>query len=260
MTNPPPDAWLLLRGLGRVRQHWHDFPDRFQSATGAAVITLDLAGVGDAGNEPVPWTIAGNVASLRRRWLAVRGDHRAWGVLAISLGGMIALDWAHRRPGDFTRVVALTASSSLSPPWKRLRPRAAALLARILATKDPRRREELVLQMTTIDPTRHRAAIDAAERINREHPVPARVWLRQLVAAMASRPRPTAAPTLLLASERDNMVHPDCSRTLADRLRLPLQLHSSCGHDLPLEEPAWLVDRVLQWSDEGPGRGSAAPG
>lgn len=254
---PTPTAWLLLRGLGRVRQHWHDFPDRFATATGAAVVTMDLAGVGDATGEPVPWTIGGNVVSLRRRWLAIREPHETWGILAISLGGMIALDWAHRHPGDFTRVVALTASSSLSPPWRRLRPRAMGLLLRILATRDPRRREELVLRMTTIDPARHAAAIDAAEAINRAHPVPAGVWLKQLIAATTYRPRASPTPTLLLTSEADNMVHPDCSRRIAEHLRVPLRSHPSCGHDLPLEAPDWLIDQVLQWPDHVPSEPAA---
>ncbi|MGZ5183361.1 MAG: alpha/beta fold hydrolase, partial [Ramlibacter sp.] len=74
--------------------------------------------------------------------------------------------------------------------------------------------------------------------------------LRQLWAAARYRApdRPPAVPLLLLASAGDRLVHPSCSARLADRWEVPLRLHPWAGHDLPLDDPAWVLDHVLSWS------------
>jgi pimeloyl-ACP methyl ester carboxylesterase len=54
-------------------------------------------------------------------------------------------------------------------------------------------------------------------------------------------------PTLLLASEQDQLVNVQCSRTLARHWGCSLQLHPRAGHDLPLDDAAWVADQVRQW-------------
>lgn len=62
------------------------------------------------------------------------------------MGGMIALDWASRHPGDFARVVVIsTSSGALSPPWDRARPWGAAGILRAFVAGDARARERAAL-------------------------------------------------------------------------------------------------------------------
>lgn len=73
--------------------------------------------------------------------------------------------------------------------------------------------------------------------------------MRQLVAA-ARYCAPTAAPVdlvLLLGSQEDRLVSSQCSQAIAQAWGLPLQLHPWAGHDLPLDDPQWVIDAVLQW-------------
>ena len=60
----------------------------------------------------------------RHRWEALNADHGGpWGLLAISFGGMVALEWGKEHPYDFQRIVAINTSvGSLSPAQHRLRP------------------------------------------------------------------------------------------------------------------------------------------
>lgn len=90
------NRWLLLRGLGREAGHWDGFPDKLK-ALGQEVEFLDLPGAGTEFARPSPLTIAETVEDLRRR----RASNVPVGVIAISLGGMVALDWAARYPLGF---------------------------------------------------------------------------------------------------------------------------------------------------------------
>jgi hypothetical protein len=38
------------------------------------------------------------------------------------------------------------------------------------------------------------------------------------------------------------MVSYQCSEYLAAKYRWPLVLHNSAGHDLPIDDPAWLIE------------------
>jgi pimeloyl-ACP methyl ester carboxylesterase len=52
---------------------------------------------------------------------------------------------------------------------------------------------------------------------------------------------------LVLASLGDRLVSPGCSRRIASRWALPIRLHPTAGHDLPLDDPEWVVQQVLGW-------------
>jgi len=59
-------------------------------------------------------------------------------------------------------------------------------------------------------------------------------------------PPPPPVPTLLLASTHDRLVRCACSRALARAWRCALVEHPHAGHDLPLDDPQWVVQQVLE--------------
>ena len=74
--------------------------------------------------------------------------------------------------------------------------------------------------------------------------------LRQLlVAARFSAPTapPPAAATLILASAQDRLVSVACSKALARHWQCDLRIHPRAGHDLPLDDGAWVADQVRSW-------------
>lgn len=249
-----PDAntqpWVLLRGLGREARHWGEFPQILRDALhGASVLTPDLPGNGLRWQETSAASIAGQCDSLR----AALSDLLAQGpvnVLAISLGGMVAVDWAHRYPSEVARLALVNTSfASIAPFWRRLRwhnyPTLLSLpLYRIAA------REQGILRLTSNRIDRRACALPQWVAWQRETPVTTGNLLRQLYAAASYRApkRWPTCPTLVLASEQDRLVDPYCSVKLAELAGWPIAMHPNAGHDLPLDDPQWLAAQISQWS------------
>ena len=240
--------WILLRGLTRDRRHWGDFPDVLAGANPAhAVFAVDMAGNGERHRERSPASVSAMVDDLRRalRGQGIGSPHR---LLALSLGGMVALEWAARYPAEIERIVLVDSSSgSLSPFHRRLRPAQYLRLLLFLACPSAHCRERLVMAMTSNRPDAQRVALWAAWR--RANPVSLGNMLRQLIAAARYRGPAAvpAMPVLLLASRGDRLVDVACSRAMAARFGWPLVEHPDAGHDLPLDDPRWVAERVRDW-------------
>ena len=75
--------------------------------------------------------------------------------------------------------------------------------------------------------------------------------LRQLLAAARFRAstQAPACPVLLLGSEHDGLVNVQCTRAIARRWGSTVALHPDAGHDLPLDDPQWVINQVRQWLD-----------
>jgi predicted alpha/beta hydrolase family esterase len=62
--------------------------------------------------------------------------------------------------------------------------------------------------------------------------------------SVTERPR---QPVLIVSSRLDRLVHHQCSINLARAWDIPFIEHSSAGHDLPLDDPAWLSNHIGNW-------------
>lgn len=242
--------WVMLRGLVREARHWGDFPAQFEQQLGAGPsVLIDLPGVGTEASKPVPLTIAGMTNDLRARFFrATKGEGR-FGLLAMSLGGMIALDWLSRFPMDFEAGVVINSSAAdLNKPWERLRWQQLGRIARFLFVNELQR-EKFILEMTAHSPHLNVAELAAQwVKFAKEVPVTPRAAVRQILAASRSvLPRALHVPTLVLTSHGDRLVEHSCSENIAARLSLPIRHHGTAGHDLPLDDPQWVIDQVREW-------------
>ncbi|MGB1477517.1 MAG: alpha/beta fold hydrolase, partial [Marinobacter salsuginis] len=52
---------------------------------------------------------------------------------------------------------------------------------------------------------------------------------------------------LLLASRGDRIVHWRCSAALEERWQWTMKLHPDAGHDLPLDDPEWIIQQLRNW-------------
>jgi pimeloyl-ACP methyl ester carboxylesterase len=52
---------------------------------------------------------------------------------------------------------------------------------------------------------------------------------------------------LLLAGQQDRLVDVKCSLTLAHHWSCAIRLHPAAGHDLPLDDGAWVSQQVKDW-------------
>ncbi len=259
--------WVLLRGLTRDRRHWGDFPQQLQQALqqgrvgGASpqrsddspeVLTPDLAGNGARWAERSPGTVAGMVEDLRQE-LARQGAQPPYRLLALSLGGMVAIEWARRQPQELRSLhLVNTSVRPWSPLWQRLRPQAwPTVLGALLRPTDARGLQRRVLTLTSrrwsADSVEGQALLAQWVQWQRDCPVQAANVLRQLWAAARFRApvSPPACAVFVQAGQGDDLVNPACSQALAQAWGVPLWRHPWAGHDLPLDDPQGLIQRLL---------------
>ena len=79
-----------------------------------------------------------------------------------------------------------------------------------------------------------------------KYPVRAENFFRQLLMAskISQRKQKPKAPLMILASEKDKIVHPDCSRKIAKTWKMPVITHSQAGHDVALDDPEWIIQQL----------------
>jgi pimeloyl-ACP methyl ester carboxylesterase len=262
-----PAHWLLLRGLVREAGHWGRFLPLFRAGFRQATVrAADLPGCGTQHAAVAPGTVAELMAHVRgedRRLRAgtAEAERPIW-LLGISMGGMVACEWLRAYPAEVAGVVLINSSArDLSPAWRRMRPRGALRLARAALARDVVARERHIYRATSAHREREQAVVPAWVELARTHPV-TRANARTLLAAARAFRLGTilqARPCLVLASDHDQLVHPGCSRALAGALRGDLAVHPFAGHDLPLDDPEWVVREVQSWWASLGARAHTAP-
>lgn len=245
--------WIFLRGLTRESRHWGDFVAQFaQALAGDLVVPLDLAGNGRLNQQRSPRQVADMVTHCRAQ-LARQHIAPPYHVLAMSLGAMVSVAWAQAYRQDVAAQVLInTSMRPFSPFYQRLRPANYATLLRVaLPGAAPEAIERAILHLTS--QRRDASVLPAWLALRRANPVTGRNALNQLLAAarFTAPSAPLVTPTLLLASERDQLVSARCSQALAAAWQCPLQLHPWAGHDLPLDDGPWVMARVQAWLSHG---------
>lgn len=246
----PPRTWVLLRGLTREATHWGRFvPLLAQALPHDRILTLDLPGNGHLHAQASPWSVPA-MAQACRQALAAQGVRGPVHLLAMSLGAMVATAWAHSAPEEVAGCVLInTSMRPFSPVHHRMQPQHWPTLAHLLLwPHTPLQIETTVLRMTSNHPAAHAEVLPQWVLARQQRPVRATNVLRQLAAAARYRapPTPPPVPTLLLASTHDRLVRCACSRALARAWRCALVEHPHAGHDLPLDDPQWVVRQVLK--------------
>lgn len=250
--------WFLLRGLVRESADWADFPQRLGRAIpGARVHCLDLPGNGRHYQMPAPPHVSQMVDFTRREFHEIREKHlRQDGravpnyVLAISLGAMATINWLQRYPKEIDSAILINTSlRGVSPFYRRISPRAYPTILKLFMVRDTRKREELILKLTSSRPELPPEVLEKRTAARVQHPISRNNAIRQILAGLSSAPAPTppTTPLLLLNSLGDRLVDPECSLKLKDRWGVPLKTHPWANHDLPLDDPQWTLDAICEW-------------
>jgi len=165
---------------------------------------------------------------------------------------MVAVEWASRYPDEVARCVLInTSMRPYSRFHQRLRWQNYPAILKLLLNGGVESQERLILRLTSREG-------DAAERTGllqrwlgyqREFPVTHKNALRQLWSAARFRAPPArpTVPLLVLASAGDQLVDHRCSANLARAWQTELHTHPTAGHDLPLDDGAWVAQAVAKW-------------
>ncbi len=241
-------AVILPRPIAGTVALWGAFRDAL--AQRFAVIACEPRGVGRS-PPAVPTTTRGmarDVADL----LDTLGEGRV-DVFGLSLGGMVATWLAIDRPDRVNRLV-LASTPSRSFDLLHAAHRGPGFATCLLRASGDREaclaKRVLSTEFKTADPERAREVVEAVRRGGGS--------LRSLLlhaAAGAAHDAHTAlhaitAPTLCIAGEVDQLVGVRAMQRLASKLPdARLEVMRATGHDLSLEQPTELAQRVAWFLD-----------
>lgn len=242
--------WVFLRGLAREAAHWGDFVNVFKKTLNAEVHCLDLPGAGRFHHVNCPLTVKEMAEFVRRQAHDEGLTEEPLNILAVSLGGMVALEWLTRYTEEISSAVMINSSlGGLSPFYRRLRWQIYGDFLQVATGNSAEEREKRILKLIS-----HRQ--EAHEKISREwaeihqlRPISPLNIARQLAAAAQYR-GPQLAPTqplLWLAGEQDRLVDCSCTYDLQIKFGGDISLHPWGGHDLTLDDGPWVAENVKQW-------------
>jgi pimeloyl-ACP methyl ester carboxylesterase len=243
---------------------------------GSRVHCLDNPGAGSERHRFASTSVSDTASDVLRRFHALRrrnGTHACpYGVLGMSLGGMLALELASRaaltdeqqeqRDGGANDggansalccavVINTSPGYALARPHKRLRPAAMWGLLRCLWTTAYAR--EAVLLPLVVNLAERERTLARWRALAAARPLPRRTFFAQLLsAAVWKAPERLRVPLLVLSSRADALTCCSCSHTIAAKYAgAALALHDTAGHDLTTDDPAWVAQRVRDWLDGG---------
>ena len=243
--------WILLRGLARESAHWGAFAPLLQSTFPDAQITqMDLPGTGCFHREISPSTIKAITNKVRRYALDNGLIQQPVTILALSLGAMIAWEWMLSHPGDICGAALMNTSlADLSPFYQRLRWQCYRDFVALTMTRNVHNRESGILQLVSNRRDQHKQITQAWEKIQNERPISLKNSIRQIIAAATFRPgdiKPQQ-PVLLLNGQGDRLVASTCSEAIHKKWNLELRSHLWAGHDLTLDDGAWVALQLKDW-------------
>lgn len=240
---------VLLRGLTREKRHWGEVTELIEKQTGRHVFAPDLPGFGEEEKVIPPHSIHETMEHIRQN---VTYSGQQIDVVGLSLGGMVVYDWLLSHPEQIHSFVLINSSfGSCSPFYKRLRWQIYKQIVEIALIQVPRERERKILEIVANSAKRREDVFINWVKIAQD-----RAWnpvhiLKQLAAAALYRPplEPAKIPGLIVSSLGDRLMDPSCPKAMADKLKLPLVAHPWAGHDIGVDDPQWLVDRLVEfWS------------
>jgi pimeloyl-ACP methyl ester carboxylesterase len=238
------NTWILVRGWGRGVGHWVDFPEKLRAAFPEDHFEfLELPGNGLLFDEDSPLSITEMVHGVRRQSLLLSSPQKLR-LVGISLGGMIMTEWARLYPDEVELICLINSSARNSGKfYERLQPQNFPEFVRISRERSVRNRELRTLNITLNSPDRIQSSLAASTAESEAHPVSFKNLMRQLVAAGRYRfPNRSPVKAFLVASCDDRLVSVRCTENLAKEWKCPLFLHPWAGHDLPLDDPDWMIE------------------
>lgn len=233
--------FVLIRGLFREQRHWGEFPALLsKSFPDADVICVDIPGAGRRNMELSPTSIESMVDKIRE---GLDGGVPV-NIIAISMGGMIGLQWAEMYPDEINSVICInTSAKNHSGFYHRLRPKKYFEIVKA-AFSSVERREKAIYRLVS-NRSESTKIIDDWISYAEEYPISKTNLFRQLLAAFRFNiTRPVSCRLLFISSLHDNLVSHNATEAIAEKWHAPLLVNAVAGHDIPLDDPQWLCDRV----------------
>lgn len=240
---------ILLRGLVRESRHWGNFPKQLESAIAdSTILTPEIQGVGRYINTSSPDNLIDMIEFMREQIKEHLGKDSI--IMAMSLGGMIAKQWTEKYPDDFSKMILINTSyKGINPLLHRLKPSAIFQFLNIFITPHMGMREKKILDLVSNVPKKRDSILPEWIEIQKDAPVARESFINQIKAALKFQPssQKPSLETLLIASKKDRLCDYNCTVKLSQLWNVPLKLHQSAGHDIPLDAPEWLIEKTKEF-------------
>jgi 3-oxoadipate enol-lactonase len=236
---------LLIMGLGYAHQMWHRTRPILESKY--RTILFDNRGVGQSDVPPGPYPVA-QMADDAAAVLDAAGIAKAH-VYGVSMGGMIAQEFAIRFPGRVTRLIlGCTACGGTHAVA------AAPKVIQVLMARATMTAEEGAEAMVPYiyDASTPRQRIDEDLAIRRTVYPTAQGYLGQVQGIMAwscfDRLGEIGAPTLIIHGETDELVPPQNAKIIADRIgRAEVVMLPKASHIYSTDQPEISHAAILEF-------------
>jgi len=246
--NKNKSCFVLIRGLLREQRHWGEFTQLLtQQFPDTEILTLDIPGNGSLYQQTSPNTIEGLTEALRSQLAGKKNIN----LIAISMGGMIAIDWMNRHPLEINNAVLINTSvRPYSPFFHRLRwqnyPNILTMFFNSAEQMDQK-----ILALTSNLHQNDTALLADWKKWRTQYPVSKISAINQLrAAAQFLASEKPAHPLLIISAKKDHLVDYHCSLALHQVWHTDYLQHDSAGHDLPLDDPKWLTQAIEKWLAE----------
>ncbi len=243
-----PKNWIFLRGLARETRHWGKFPQLFQEHFPETHhYVLEIPGVGKKHLETAPLDLTRYVDLLRQEWNELKFKHNGpWGILAISMGAMIAMTWLKRYPEDFKAAIFINSSAgNLSGIKDRFSIEAMKMVGDLFFKEDYEQRESAILNLTTDKILITDELIKEYASYSKQYPIKRKNFLAQMFAASRFKvPSTLPFSPIIINGAKDALASPRCSEILAKHFKVPLYRDQQSGHDLPLDNPQFIIETI----------------
>ncbi|MBY0553629.1 alpha/beta hydrolase [bacterium] len=242
-TKQQTENWVLIRGLIRSKYHWGNFPEKLKKDLNLkSVECVELAGNGYLADQLTPENIEQALIDLKKQ---LPSDFKNFGIIGISLGGMLATKWAQLYPSEVSHLVLINSSSSLSPFYKRLNPTQYAGILKNLAIFNPSAIEKFILSATSNRTENWLPLVKDYSEFQNSHPVSLNNFIQQLkLTSQVDFNNVPKSKNLILTSQKDRLVSYHCSKAIAETWACPIEYNSHAGHDLPLDDAPWVIDQI----------------
>jgi pimeloyl-ACP methyl ester carboxylesterase len=257
--NTDSHYYFFIRGLIRSQFHWHHFPAHFahlakQKTGSSTAIFLDIPGNGQRFQQATPFSIAEMALDIEQQIQHYLSTHSISSnsklhLVGISMGGMIAAELVSRAKVEFSSVHIINSSfANLSPFWQRMKlPAVWNLVTNIWRTD---KRESTILKWTSNDPLSLNLVPEWIKEAQ-QYPLSLRNAFAQLWAASHYFVGPKAhSNCYIYCCKADRLVNWKCSEKLARYWEVPVECELAAGHDLPLDNPAWLAEKIIRHSQK----------
>lgn len=257
MSKKPTRIFLII-GLTKESKHWDDsfvakLKELFQTEH---LVAMDLPGAGQFLSQASPLTMKGIVSKTRDHYNEHFLDTDKYEnlLVAISLGGMVSTQWLQDYPNDFQKFVIVNSSfKGLSPVYKRVQPKAIPEFLKIASTKDPAKREDLVIKLCGNNTKNYKHVHDKWVEIAKERPMSVINMVRQTIAGARFNPSfVPKIPTFIIAARFDRLAHFSCSENLQKVWKADFHMieDKHIGHGVHFDAPIELAQLIYEWSEK----------